>query len=142
MHPTDLYASDPQMCRQCGGLCCQGHPGLWTVPEDFFALFYPEESPSSLELKRRLPEIGLRLRDLDGILIPTPEITPSGCIFLGETGCKLPVSNRPEQCRALTPNLDTLINGEMCCTLPADHGSGTARERWGLFWHNRQLEKQ
>ena len=29
------HSSDAQMCRQCKGLCCQGHPGVWVDPERF-----------------------------------------------------------------------------------------------------------
>lgn len=89
------------------------------------------------DFEQQLTVQNLTLRDLDGVLIPAPQNTPAGCIFLGPSGCELATEHRPEQCRALIPSIDTLIAGEMLCTLPPEHGSGTARKRWRQFWNNR-----
>jgi len=129
-----LTNSDPQLCRQCRGLCCQGHPGLWTDPERFLRLF-PTLETASVELAQQLASRQIILRDVGNVPIPAPQKTTSGCIFLTSAGCTLPVEQRPDQCLALTPQLDTLLEGEMRCTMPPEHGSNSARQRWRAFWN-------
>ncbi len=128
-----LTTSDPQLCRQCSGLCCQGHPGLWTDPERFRRLF-PALPETAAELALHLASLQLVLRDVGDVLIPAPQNTASGCIFLASDGCSLPNERRPDQCLALAPQLDTLLEGEMRCTMPPEHGSNSARQRWRAFW--------
>lgn len=133
--------SDPQLCRQCGGLCCQGHPGLWTDPERFQKLF-PLLPATAAELAPLLAPKQLTLRDVGDVLIPAPQKTSAGCIFLASDGCRLPFDRRPDQCLALTPQLDTLLEGEMRCTMPPEHGSNSARGRWRAFWADAEYHKK
>jgi len=70
------------------------------------------------------------------VRIPAPQTLGSGCVFLGESGCRLAAAARPCQCLALQPMLDTLIDGEIRCQLPPEGGSQTARQNWRRFWKN------
>jgi hypothetical protein len=133
---SETYPVDPQICCQCRGLCCQGHPGLWTQPQDFFAIWFPQGQPDLSQLSKRLEHEQLTLRDVGDVRIPAPQNTDTGCIFLAADGCQLPPEKRPDQCRALIPDLDTLLDGEIRCSLPPKHGSGQARNNWRTFWEN------
>lgn len=126
-----LHHSDATMCRQCRGLCCQGHAGVWVDPQRFERLFAAGHLDPG-----RLPE-GIILRELGGIAVAAPRTESHGCTFLTETGCRLDTEQRPCQCLALQPRLETLLEGEMRCTLPAECGSQTARENWLHYWNNR-----
>ena len=131
------FSSDPIMCNQCGGLCCQSHPGLWTVLEQFSSTFSLSTDQSQADLLSNIVQLKLTFRNLDDVLVPAPQGTSSGCIFLGPNSCELAIEKRPDQCRALTPSIDALIHGEMHCTLPPKYGSGTPRKIWRDFWSNR-----
>ena len=141
---------DTQLCRQCGGRCCQGHPGVWSKPERFFALFSTADALSAAELQQLLEMRQITLRDLGGVLIPAPQNTETGCIAQQESGCSYPTSTRPCQCLALTPNLDTLLDDQIQCSLPPEFGSNSARENWRPFqkllkqaWANKgKIESQ
>jgi len=129
-----LHCSDATMCRQCKGLCCQGHAGVWVDPLRFERLFYGQGRVDP----DRLPK-GIILRDLGGIAVAAPDTAPHGCTFLTGTGCSLATDRRPCQCLALQPRLETLLEGEMRCTLPPECGSQTARENWQRYWsRNRE----
>lgn len=130
---------DSQLCQQCRGRCCQGHPGVWSEPKRFFTIFFSKTIPSAAALYQGLQKHQLSLRDLGGILIPAPENTEQGCIAQQVNGCSYPTSARPCQCLALIPNLDTLLDDQIHCTLPPEFGSGSARENWRPF---QQLLKQ
>jgi len=121
---------DEKLCAQCRGRCCQGHPGVWSDPDRFFALFSPRGLPTAGELRKILARQHLTLRDLDGILIPAPRENAQGCGFLKTSGCALPTRERPCQCLALIPALETLLSDEIHCRLPAQCGSGSARNNW------------
>lgn len=124
---------DEQLCRQCGGRCCQGHSGLWCDPQRFFAIFAAAKIPPAEQLSRILQRVNLCLRDLGGVLVPAPITTEQGCRFRSASGCSFSLKERPCQCLALTPNLETLLADEIHCRLPADYGSNTARENWRPF---------
>lgn len=124
---------DPQLCSTCGGRCCQGHPGLWSDPQRFFGIFAAGEIPSPSDLSRLLEKHQLILRDLGGILIPAPSNTEKGCSAQLVDGCSYSTSERPCQCLALTPNLETLLDDQIHCSLPPMFGSGTARDNWRPF---------
>ena len=129
---------DTMICRQCQGLCCQGHPGVWTDPERFLKAFdLPRPSTPSRFLGMLPREISLR--DIDRVAIPAPKATESGCIFLEIEGCALPVNRRPEQCLALTPHIDTLLAGEICCELQPEGSTLTAIRNWKAFWGNNPV---
>ncbi len=128
--------SDTQLCRQCGGRCCQGHPGVWVDPQRFLRLFCEGERLDP----ERLPA-GTHLRRLGDIPVPAPRTTERGCIFLGEHGCRLAATARPCQCLALCPSLDTLLDDEIHCTLPPGYGAQSARENWQRYW-NRTFERK
>jgi len=124
---------DSQLCYQCRGRCCKGHPGVWSEPQRFFAIFAEKRLPSAAELAQVLTQHQLTLRDLGGVLVPAPQNTEQGCIALGSDGCKFSTTNRPCQCLALIPNLETLLDDQIHCSLPAQYGSGSARENWRPF---------
>jgi len=130
----DEFASDPLICRQCRGLCCQGHPGAWAEPARFLARHFEREHIDIAYLRSALPFRGMELRDLAGVPVPTPRTAPWGCIYLGPEGCRLEPAERPDQCRALIPEIETLMEGEIRCRMPEDYGSGTIRETWREFW--------
>jgi len=121
---------DDTLCRQCQGRCCQGHPGVWSDPQRFFAIFANGREPTIQELSNILGENTLTLRDVGGILIPAPPESEHGCAELGPEGCSYPPAKRPCQCLALIPELDTLLDDMIHCRLPPECGSGTARENW------------
>jgi len=124
---------DSQLCQQCRGRCCQGHPGVWVEPKRFFAIFSDSSIPSAAKLGQILTINRLTLRDLGGVLIPAPLNTEQGCIAQQENGCGYPTATRPCQCLALIPNLETLIDDLIHCSLPPAFGSGSARENWRPF---------
>lgn len=121
---------DDTLCRQCQGRCCQGHPGVWSNPQRFFAIFADGQEPTILKMSNLLGENNLALRDVGGILIPAPRQTGNGCAELGPTGCSYPPEKRPCQCLALIPELETLLDDMIHCRLPPEYGSGSARENW------------
>ena len=121
---------DEQMCRQCGGLCCQGHAGAWVDPHRFMQLFMP----GGVSRNGYMPE-GIILKDLGGVEVAAPQTLEHGCYFLGETGCRLDQQHRPCQCLALQPKIETLMEGDMLCILPPECSSKTARENWQRFWN-------
>ena len=121
------------MCRQCRGLCCQGHPGVWVDPLRFLQAFELPH-PASVEALRDMLPPGVVLREIDGIAIPAPLSSPSGCCYLQEDGCRLPETQRPGQCLALVPSLDTLIDGEIHCQLNPHGSTLTALVNWRRFW--------
>ena len=128
------FTIDPQMCRTCGGRCCQGHPGLWVEPARLAALYFDGTLPSRERLAELLPPFGFFLKDLCGVAVPAPVADEKGCTFLTADGCRLPASHRPCQCLALTPSIDTLMEGEICCSLPPPFRSGNVMESWRHFW--------
>lgn len=131
--PAPFNHADPLICRQCRGLCCQGHPGVWVDPLRFLRVFNLPKPASPQALGRTLP-VELVLRDIDGVAIPAPQKQVDGCIFLDSDGCQLPESKRPEQCLALEPSLDTLIDGEIRCQLQPEGSTLTALQSWQSFW--------
>jgi len=130
--------NDPQTCRMCRGLCCQGHPGVWVVPERFLATYFPAGLPGRQAFRQALADSHLTLRAIDGIDIPAPQNSGRGCVFLTPDGCRLPTGQRPDQCLALIPDYETLLHAEIHCTLPPAYSTGTARKRWADFWKTRQ----
>jgi hypothetical protein len=121
---------DEQLCRQCRGRCCQGHSGLWSDPQRFFRIFSAGRIPSKEQFLRLLDRFGLCLRVLGGVLVPAPQSGPDGCLFRRETGCSFSIAERPCQCLALIPHLETLLDEQIHCRLPPEFGSGSARENW------------
>ncbi|SDL44476.1 hypothetical protein SAMN05660860_00646 [Geoalkalibacter ferrihydriticus] len=130
----DEFVSDPSICGQCRGLCCQGHPGAYGDPGRFLARFFARDQIDITYLRSTLPFLGMELRDLAGVPVPAPRTGPWGCVYLGPDGCRLDPADRPDQCRALVPDIDTLMEGEIRCRLPGTFGTGTLRETWRLFW--------
>lgn len=127
--------ADAQLCRQCGGLCCQGHPGVWVEPQRFLHAFDLPAPSSPAGLQHRLPA-GVGLRQIDGVAIPAPDQQPGGCIFLTSDGCRLPADRRPCQCLALVPVLETLIDNEIRCELRAQGSTLAAIRNWQRYWAN------
>jgi len=128
--------SDAQMCRQCKGLCCQGHPGVWVDPERFLKSF-DLPTPATPEILRSMLPPELVLRDIDDVAIPAPKKLESGCIFLDADGCQLPENRRPGQCLALIPVLGTLVDGEIRCDLKPEGSTLTAIRAWKSYWGHR-----
>lgn len=121
---------DTLLCHQCRGRCCLGHPGVWSDPQRFFDIFTTNAAPAAEKLASLLTTQDIELRNLGGVLIPAPQATEQGCIALKGTGCSYSTTERPCQCLALTPELETLLDDQIHCTMPAAFGSGTARENW------------
>jgi len=130
------YHSDTQMCRQCKGLCCQGHPGVWVDPERFLKSFDLPLPAKPAALHKILPS-ELVLGNIDGVAIPAPRKLETGCIFLQSDGCQLPANRRPGQCLALVPALETLIEGEIRCSLNPEGSTLAAISAWRNFWRHR-----
>ena len=127
---------DAQICRQCKGLCCQGHPGVWVDPEHFLKSFNLPAPSTPAALHNMLPR-ELVLRNIDEVAIPAPRKLETGCIFLQADGCQLPENRRPGQCLALVPELDTLIDGEIRCGLQPQGSTLTAIRAWRQFWDEK-----
>jgi len=126
----DGMTLDTQLCQQCRGRCCQGHPGVWSDPQRFFSLFTASRIPSATELSQVLQQQKIVLRDLGGILVPAPQEDENGCRAWKQEGCSYPTTTRPCQCLALVPNLDTLLDDQIHCCLPPEFGSNSARRNW------------
>jgi hypothetical protein len=136
MTSAPRHNSDEQICRQCRGLCCQGHPGVWVDPERFLKVFDLPSPATPMALHQMLPR-ELVLRDIEEVAIPAPRKLESGCIFLQDDGCALPANRRPDQCLALVPALETLIEGEIQCQLQPEGSTLTAIRAWRNFWRQR-----
>jgi len=134
---------DVQMCRQCGGLCCQGHPGTWADPQRFAEIFFEGRPFRLKQLQHRLGELGLQLRDYSGVPVPAPRETETGCAQRTETGCAFTPGCRPCQCLALKPDIETLISGEIHCMLPGALTYKNIRQKWLHYWriHGDALQK-
>ena len=123
------------LCQECGGRCCQGSPGIWVDPERFFALFFSGQRLTLEQLRERLPALGLVLWEKTGVPIPAPRSLASGCAFLTADGCRFSVAERPCQCLALIPNLETLEHQQGClCQVPEEFSRDGARQRWQNYW--------
>lgn len=129
--PTEK--ADSQICRQCSGLCCQGHPGLWVDPERFLQVFDLPRPATPETLRRCLPK-EIVLRSIDGIAIAAPVQLEAGCIFWDTNGCQLPETSRPGQCLALMPVFETLVDGEIHCELHPEGSTLSALRKWRDFW--------
>ena len=126
---------DLLLCQQCGGRCCQGSPGVWADPERFFTLFFVGQGLRLEELRARLPELGMVFWEKSGVAIPAPLSLESGCSFLAADGCRLTVAERPCQCLALVPSIETLESPAGClCRLPENFNRETVRQRWQEYW--------
>ena len=133
----DLFAKelfDPDLCRQCGGLCCQGHPGIYADPSRFLKSFFPDGMPSGAQQVEALALIGIDLKNFSGIDIPAPRLAPWGCVFWGREGCRLSAEDRPCECLILQPCLETLLEGEIHCKPREGFRYTDVRERWQRFW--------
>ena len=128
-----LHHCDEQICQQCKGLCCQGHPGVWVDPQRFLKSF-DLPTPTNAEALHQMLPSELVLRNIEEVAIPAPRKLKSGCIFLQDDGCQLPANRRPGQCLALIPDLETLIEGEIRCSLPPEGSTLTAIRAWRDFW--------
>jgi len=128
---------DLSLCRECGGRCCQGSPGVWADPQRFFALFFAGQRLTLEQLRERLPDLGLVLWEKGGVPIPAPLSLASGCSFLGVDGCRFLLAERPCQCLALVPAKETLEQQDGClCSLPEEFSQVAVKKRWQLFWQN------
>lgn len=125
--------ADELICRQCKGLCCKGHPGLWVDPMRFLRVFALTAPPKPEALRGQLPK-GTVLREVEGVFIAAPQLTPDGCAFLDEGGCVLQEAFRPGQCLALKPAIETLIDGEIHCMLQPEGSTQAAMMNWQKFW--------
>jgi hypothetical protein len=126
---------DLPLCRECGGRCCQGSPGIWVDPERFVALFFAGRRLTAEQLRGRLPALGLVFWEKNGVPIPAPRSMDSGCAFLGADGCRFSVAVRPCQCLALIPDKKTLDQQQGClCRVPDVFSRDAGRQRWQEYW--------
>lgn len=140
MH-TDLAAEialNPKLCRECGGRCCNGSPGLWVDPRRFFNIFFAGRALSLDELRERLPHLGLVLWEKRGVPIPAPASVFDGCSFRLRDGCRLSVQERPCQCLTLIPNEETLAHEGCVCRLPEDFSFARAKLAWAAYWQEQR----
>ena len=99
----------PDLCAACGE-CCRTRPGA-EEPARFLAAPDPAGA-----LARALRSGDWVLARLAGIGYPRPATVAeratgtvhrgaeaSPCVFLGESGCRLPFADRPRMCRELEP---------------------------------------
>ncbi|WP_020675387.1 hypothetical protein [Geopsychrobacter electrodiphilus] len=125
------------LCLECGGRCCQGSPGIWVDPERFFALFFHGQHLSLEQLRGRLSALNMVLWEKTGVPVPAPRSLQTGCSFLGVEGCRFPVTARPCQCLAMTPNRETLIQAQGClCLVPAAFNRRAAQLHWQEYWQS------
>jgi len=94
-------------------------------------------APATPEALNRILPRELVFRDIDGVAIPAPRRQENGCIFLAADGCQLPENRRPDQCLALVPNFETLIDGEIRCELKAEGSTQAAIRGWRNYWSHR-----
>lgn len=106
---------------------------MWLDPVRFYAAFALPLVHTPAELAALLPA-QLTLRELLGVAVPTPRGTEDGCVLLNPDGCSLAPEQRPCQCLALVPHIDTQMEGEMRCRLLPGHGSDIAHARWQEWW--------
>lgn len=126
-----------QLCRECGGRCCKGSPGLWVEPERFFIIFFSGQRLTLAQLRERLPGLRLVLWEKNDVPMPAPRSVASGCAFLDEDGCRFSVAERPCQCVALIPNKETLDREEGClCQEPDEFSRDVARRHWQNYWQS------
>lgn len=132
------------LCRECGGRCCQGSPGIWVDPERFFAIFFSGHRLQIEQLRERLSGLDLVLWEKSGVPIPAPRSVTTGCTFHGVDGCLLSAKQRPCQCLALIPDQATLEQPHGClCQTPEAFSRDAARQRWQNYWlgpHTKALD--
>ena len=127
------------LCRECGGRCCQGSPGLWVDPQRFVAIFFAGKSLNLEQMRECLPELGLVLWEKSGVPMPAPLSLTNGCAFLCSDGCSLSVSERPCQCLALIPGRETLAQTKgSLCRLPLEFSKEVCRQQWQDYWRSFQ----
>jgi hypothetical protein len=102
-------------------------------PERFFKAFKLPRPTSPERLRSVLPR-ELVLRTIEGVAIPAPRKHDAGCLFLESDGCRLSAAERPDQCLALVPALETLIAGEVHCQLKPEGSTLSAIRAWRDFW--------
>lgn len=126
---------DLPLCRECGGRCCQGSPGVWVDPERFFALFFAGQCLTVEQLRERLPALGLVFWENSGLPIPGPLSLATGCVFHNADGCGFSVTERPCQCLAMPPLTATLAQPQGClCRVPEAFSREEARRNWRDYW--------
>lgn len=123
-----LIKEDPILCAQCGGLCCQSHPGMYLDPIQFQEAWDLPTGPWDME--EVLLANSLAFKVCMGVPIPVPCYTDQGCVFWSPMGCRLPWSKRPLECLALEPKIETLIEGEIHCSLPQELDYLQCFSRW------------
>lgn len=123
------------LCRECGGRCCQASPGIWVDPERFFSIFFLGQRLTLKQLREQLPALGLVFWEKTGVPMPAPRSLASGCAFLGVDGCRFSVAERPCQCLVLIPSQETLNQPQGClCQRPEEFSRAQARQRWQKYW--------
>lgn len=121
---SDPY-SNPELCRQCGGKCCQMAPGA-IFPEEIGSR---ENLLAVLSMKRYAIDWwegdprGMGHTDMSAAYFLRPAVAGmegriyhgawgGACTFLSPDGCTLEYAARPLGCRVLEPKL---VDGEPQC---------------------------
>ena len=133
----DLVREDPVLCAQCGGLCCQSHPGMYLDPIQFQEAWDLFSRP--WEMEEVLLANSLALKICMGVPIPMPCYAPQGCVFWSPEGCSLPKPKRPLGCLALEPKIETIIEGEIRCSLPPELNYLQCFSRWKELYKERGI---
>ena len=98
---------NPEMCKKCGGKCCQ-QCGCSYFPEDFmdlsFEAIYKKISLNEVAIDS-FKFLGSPYNPLDEPIyyLRVANRKGGGCVFLTDTGCKLSYEERPAGGRLLVP---------------------------------------
>lgn len=121
------FNEDRQLCARCGGQCCRTKPGIeeperflngndltdgleqaltssnWVMEEHLGIPYGPGETAPDPDRLIRYPRPATLAEQQQPGISPLPG---SGvCVFLTDSGCRLPFAERPRLCRELVPDV-------------------------------------
>ena len=134
--PIDLEITiNPNLCASCGR-CCSFRPGRslpsdWGETDDEIARRlrialengnytndpWEGDPRPGMDEHGQVAQIRPAGRDYVGQLMHAPYWEEVPCVFLGEAGCTLAFAERPYQCRALMPGMNTETGERNCETI-------------------------
>lgn len=121
---------EKDICSLCKGMCCKGLPGIcWPgdiQPLDLATILSMVNSGRyAIDYWEGDPQIYWIRPSIKGNTSPIDPVFRGECIFLTDKGCSLTFSERPAQCRAITPS-----SGLRCSATEGYKGKETARDAW------------
>jgi Fe-S-cluster containining protein len=130
---------DKDTCSKCGGECCKGMPGLYH-PDDLF------DGMSDVEIKEKIismlmqGNVVITYNDLNKTRISSLAAKASlarnnwfiwdnygCCVNLSDAGCRLSATDRPRECRELTPAAN------MKCKPAPSFDRENLLEEWSIY---------